>query len=142
MSNLRGEENTAKKLEILIEYHQLKLGLWMSIFDKDTNGYLSLLTNTWLVQVIKRMRERNLSIKTNKKCHWLGEAPTIMERVIMSDMSWDDKRKMNLCRMIKKVMYRDNLYDLKGQRKQSREKTGRNTTLLWPKNRVPRTCEI
>ena len=43
--------------------------------------------------------------------------------------------------MGQKVMYRDNLYDLKGRRKQSRETTGRKTALSWPKTIVPRTWE-
>ena len=41
----------------------------------------------------------------------------INESIIGSDMSWDDKQKMNLCRMGRKVMYRDDLYDLKWKRK-------------------------
>ena len=102
LSNLRGKDNTARKLSILVEYHQLELGLRLSIFDKEAHEFLDVLTDTWLVRVIKRMGEMDLTIKTNKKEHWSGENPTIMEKVLESDMSREDKQKMNLCRMGKK----------------------------------------
>ena len=87
LSSLRGEGNTTKKLVIMINYHQLELGLRLSIFDERAHRYLDLLTNTWLVQVIKRTRKRNLTIRTNKKCQWSGATPTIMDCVLESDMS-------------------------------------------------------
>ena len=52
LSNLRGSDNTAEKLRILVEYHQLELGLRMSIFDERAERFLRLLTETRLVNVI------------------------------------------------------------------------------------------
>ena len=63
------------------------------------------------------MRERNLTIRTNGTCQYSGATQIIMECVLESNMSWEDKQKMSLCRMGQKVMYRDNMYDLKGTRK-------------------------
>lgn len=35
-----------------------------------------------------------------------------MEYINSSDMSWEEELKMNLCRMEKKVIYQDVLYNL------------------------------
>ena len=67
LSNIRGSGNTAKKLEILIGYHQLELGLRVSIFDDEAAEFLGLLTNTWLVKVIRRVRKMKMRIKQIKE---------------------------------------------------------------------------
>ena len=141
LSYIKGEENKAKKVSILIDYHQLELGLRMLIFDEKVHGHLDLLTNTCLVLAIKRVMERNLPIQINGKCKWLGANPIIIECVLESYTGWEDKQKMSLYRMVQKLMYRENLYNLKGKKKQRREETGGKTTLMLPKNIVPRTLD-
>ena len=89
LSNLRGSENTAEKLEIMIEYHRLELGLRISIFDNESYQYLGIATKTWLVKVIKRMRAKKVKIQTKKKILCLGESQTIMECALNSDTRWE-----------------------------------------------------
>ena len=67
LSNIRGDENTAKKLEILIECHQLELGFRVYIFEEEAADSLDFLTETWLVHVIRRLREKKVRIKKYRK---------------------------------------------------------------------------
>ena len=139
ISGMRGEDNTAKKIRILIEYHQMELGLRMSIFDIKAKEYLGLLTDTWLVRVIQRLHLKGMQVKTNYATSWAGTNPTIMEWVLQSDLSWEEKQKMNLCRMSEQVTYRDDLYERSGNLATGGEERGSSSALRWPDITVPKT---
>ena len=100
VSNLRRKGNTSNKLKILVRFHKIELGMRGWRLSKC----LGLLTDTWLVKVVRRLEGKGIRIKAN---HWEikeGRSPTIMEEVMKCDMTWEEKRKMNLCRMQKQVI--------------------------------------
>ena len=139
ISSIRGSDNTARKMQILISYHQQELGLRMSIFDDEAAQFLDLLTETWLVEVIRRARSLGLRINVNQKTEWAGTAPTIMEEVLQWDIQWEAKKKLNLCRLARQVVYRDDLYSRDGKFQRWGSRMGTRSTLKWPAVRVPRT---
>ena len=111
ISSIRMDENTGKKMKILIDCQQLESGLSSSILTEKGKIGLGYITKTWLTELIERLQEFQLYFKFP---HWspqCKEEDTIMDILTQRNDEIEFLKKANLCRQACKQVYISDLYD-------------------------------
>ena len=139
VSSMRKSDNTGTKMRILVAYHQLECGSTESVLERLAREEDPTLTETWLVNAVRNLRELGLGIRAD---HWTPGGmggTTIREQMERSGISGEYLEKMNLCRMKLGLIFVDDLYTLTGKlmTKEDREWRQSTSTLRWPRTYIP-----